>query len=556
MNEKSNSMFLSYGADYYTEDFPLQQILRYSGLKYNSELGRLGKYVSTEFLEALDFIDHYGKPYLEYWNSLGERIDHVRISPEHRRILDELFSYGIVRKVITGEESWLYHFISGYIISDSGIFCTVTLTMQTAYALNKFGDGAVREKYLPRYLSREKPWMGATFYTELQGGSDLGSNTTKAELVDGKWHINGPDKYFASNAGLADGAIVTAKPVPVKSGAKGISIFFVPACLDDGVHNYRIRRLKNKIGTIAVPTGEVEMENSVGFLLGKPAEGIYGAMDILMISRLDNAFAALGISRKALWEAFLYASSRKSFGSNIIEHPLLRRDFLEMEADLEGSTILSVKAAEAFNRSANDHFPYSEEYHYARILTHISKNITASLSDRITRYSMEIFGGIGFLEEFPIAKFHRDAIVTPIWEGTSNIQALEMYETIVKKNSDRKLLETIRKLVNGFSKEIGVSKTLLSRAGDIEKRLKELAAMGNDAQYYLKNLLDEFGHLFSSSLLFDLHVHSPEEDRERTGIMAEIYYIRNVSHGEIPVELLNSARPLEWMFNSRRISGN
>ena len=551
MNEKSNSLFLSFGTDYYTEDFPLQQILKYSGLRYNSKLSKLGKYVSTEFLEALDFIDHYGKPYLEYWNTLGERIDHVRISPEHRRILDVLFSYGIVRNVITGDEDWLYHFLSGYIISDSGIFCTVTLTMQTAYALNKFGDNIVREKYLSRYLSEEKPWMGATFYTELQGGSDLGSNTTKAELVDGEWFINGPDKYFASNAGLADGAIVTAKPVPEKPGAKGISIFFVPACLDNGVHNYRIRRLKNKIGTVAVPTGEVEMEDSVGFLLGKPAEGIYGAMDILMISRLDNAFAALGISRKALWEAFLYANSRKSFGSNIIEHPLLRRDFLEMEADLEGSTILSVKAAEAFNRSANDHFPYSEEYHYARILTHISKNMTANLSDRITRYSMEIFGGIGFLEEFPIAKFHRDAIVTPIWEGTSNIQALEMYETIVKKKSDRKLLETMRKLVNGFSKEIGVSMKLLSRTDDLEKRIKELAAMGDDAQYYLKNLLDELGHLFSSALLFDLHVHSTEEDRERTRIIAEIYYIRNISHGEIPVELLNSAKPLEWMINSR-----
>ncbi|EQD30792.1 acyl-CoA dehydrogenase domain-containing protein, partial [mine drainage metagenome] len=132
-------------------------------------------------------------------------------------------------------------------------------TAQTAYALQKYADSGTKDRFLSKYLDPDDPWYGATYYTEIQGGSDLGSNRASASFQDGKWTISSDDKYFASNAGLADGAIITARPDGSESGVKGLSIFFVPARNSRGELNYNVRRLKDKLGTISVPTGEVEM---------------------------------------------------------------------------------------------------------------------------------------------------------------------------------------------------------------------------------------------------------------------------------------------------------
>ena len=545
MRNDFGKLFLSKGVNYFTGDLPLSRILNFLGFNGDQDMKDLGSFVSEHMIESADFIDHSARPRLYTWGITGERIDYVRVSPDHEYILAKLLKLGSVRKSASGKFPWMYHFVSGYLISDSGLFCTITLTAQTAYALGKYGDSSVRDKYLPGYISAEKPWLGATFYSETQGGSDLGSNNTTAELSSNRWTLNGTDKYFASDAGLADGAIVTAKFRP-GYGVRNIALFFVPALKEDGTLNYSIRRLKDKLGTVAVPTGEVEFHNSEAYLLGDSARGIYYGMEVLTISRIDDAIAATGIARKSLWEAYLYANTRVAFGKTIIDHPLLARDFLEMESELEASLYLSLYAASRFSSTCSDLPPYSDEYHYARLLSHISKNMASSAASDITRYSMEVFGGNGFLEEFPVAKFHRDALVTSIWEGTSNIQALDMIEVMKKKDAHSFLFRDMKNLVSGIDNR-KVQENLNLIMDETEKNVVRIIGSGN-VEVQAKDLLKILGEMASMVIMYAAGCsRNPGEDESSLN-MADLYMHRHFSIESGPVlDLLTDTGPLRWM---------
>ena len=353
MQNRFSEIFLSHGINYYTADKPLQEALNYLGINEKYNLHDLGLYVSSNMIESLDFIDHFAKPVFQTWNLMGERIDYVRISPDHAKVLQELQDFEVIRSISGNPSDLMHHFLSGYLISDSGIFCTLTLTAQTAYIVQKYANSELKDRFLGRFYREENPWYGATYYTEVQGGSDIGANRTVASEENEKILLTGQDKYFASNSGIADAALVTGRFKDSPTGAKGISLFFVPSHLEDGTPNYSIRRLKNKLGTTAVPTGEVEFNGSVAFQIGDRRNGIYLAMEALVISRIDDAIAAVGIARKALWEAFLFTQKRVAFGKRLIEHPLMKRDLVELETSLESALILSLVAADAFNKVTN-----------------------------------------------------------------------------------------------------------------------------------------------------------------------------------------------------------
>lgn len=496
MKNLFSSLFLSKGLNYFSQDRPLLELLNHFQIPVPKGLPELGSYVSEELIETLDFIDHSAKPSLRMWGVMGDRIDYVRLSPDHVRALSKLQDFNVIRSMDSKRLSLLHHFLSGYVISDSGIFCTMTLTAQTAYALQKYGSPALKEEFLHRFYDVEDQWYGATFYSETQGGSDLGANNTTASLNGSEILLKGADKYFASDAGIADGALVTAKFENARPGAKGLSLFFVPAYLPDGSRNYSIRRLKDKLGTTAVPTGEVEFDNSRAFLVGNQEDGIYLAMEILVISRIDDAIAALGIARKALWEAYLYANKRESFGKRLIEHPLMIRDFMEKEIELQAALALTILAAREFDSVVDIKPPYNEQYQLARMLGNMAKSIAADTSSEITRYALEMMGGIGFFEEYPMAKFHRDALVTSIWEGTSNIQALEILEVLLKKNGVKLIEEYLRQMVESLkdpAKENSYSEILEKTFSEIREKFN-----GGNPEFYSKEIMNRLGVLVAS----------------------------------------------------------
>jgi acyl-CoA dehydrogenase len=370
--------------------------------------------------------------------------------------------------------------------------------------------------------------FGATWFTEIQGGSDLGANATVARESNGLWRLNGY-KYFASGAGLADVALVTARTPGSPPGAKGLSLFAVPRVRRDGSLNFYVRRLKAKSGTIAVPTGEVELVDSEGYLVGEAGKGIYYALESLMVSRLANSHGALGIARKAYLEAALYTAHRRAFGRRLVEHRLVRRDLLEAESLIEAGLVLAHEATEIFQRSSRDTPPYTPAYHYARLLTHIAKNVTAEIALRVTATSMELLGGLGFLTEYPVERWHREALITPIWEGTSNIQALDMLEVMAKKGAHKTLVEEMR----GRAKETMNVDTSRKALTAIETTIEEMLVKQPEiVEYEAKDLLRKLGYAISAILLENVATRLWEK---RYHMIAEIILERELLGRPIPL---------------------
>lgn len=498
---------MAYGLNHYTLDKPLIDTLRYY-LGRKPGLEDLGSYAGKEVYEIAYRVDRVNPPVHIMWSIRGDRSDVSWLDPSERAVVrDLMLRFGVNKYPFTGG-SWHEHYAALNLIGDPGLACILTITIQTAYALRKYGSEPVRGYYENLAGLREPLMLGATWFTEIQGGSDLGANTTTAEPRGDKWVLNGY-KYFASGAGLADIALVTARPPGAPRGAKGLALFAVPRLRGDGSLNYYVRRLKEKSGTVLVPTGEVELVDSEAYLIGETSKGIYYTLEDLMVSRLANSAGAIGVSRKAYLEAYLYATHRRAFGKRIIEHQLVKRDLLEMEVLIEESLALTHKAIDLFEKASSDTPPYTSGYHYARLMTHIVKNLTASAAARVTQLAMELFGGVGFLSEFVVEKWHREALITPIWEGTSNIQALDMLEAIWRKRAHEPFLEDMKSLANeAYDK--GLAQNAVKA---IEETLAELATLSPaQAEYRAKYVLEDLGHA-AAVVVLEAQAESLSEER-------------------------------------------
>lgn len=427
----------AYGRDHFRMDPDLEVVLKWSlGAEpdWNEALHAIGVIGGGRAYQVAAHVDREANPRLVMHDLDGRRVDRVELCPEHAALLADLAH--INRPPYVGR-SWQEHFAYGYLIADPGIYCSLIVTNQTIYALHKYAPEL--QRWIEPILSGEL-W-GATWMTETQGGSDLGANETIAERHGDAWRLQGTEKYFASNAGLADAALVTARPEGAQQGPKGLALFLVPRLDRDGELNYLIRRLKEKSATRAVPTAEVELHGSEAFLIGEADQGIYYTLETLTVSRLANAVGAVGLARKAQFEAVLRSSQREAFGSALNEHALMQQDLTDIAVRTTGSLALAFHGIKLFNEAWDATPPYTAEYHYARFFSHLLKNRTAEHAAYVTQLAMEIFGGLGFMDETPLPRLHREALVTAIWEGTSNIQALDMLEVMQKKGAHEMFLD-------------------------------------------------------------------------------------------------------------------
>lgn len=428
----------AYGTNHFDRDPDLAAVLgRFwrDFAAHRDELRRFGQFAGEDVYEAVYHVDHDAAPVLVTHDLDGKRVDRARLSPAERVVLKA--AAHINRPPYDGG-SWHHHYALGYLLGDPGLYCVLTITGQTVYAIHK---------YAPAFASWKEEMLegrafGATWMTEIQGGSDLGANVTVARREGETWRLAG-EKYFASGAGLADYAVVTARPQGAGAGAKGLALFLVPRLNSSGSLNFTVRRLKDKSATRAVPTGEVDLNGSEAHLLGREEEGVYLTLEVLNVSRLANAVGAMATAKKAHLEVLERVRRRTAFGRTLRDHPLIRRDLTDLAVRAAGGLALTFRAVEQFDRVWRERRPYSPAYHYARFLIHLAKNRTAEHAAAMTSLAMELFGGLGFLEEYAVARWHREALITPIWEGPSNIQALDFLESIQKHHAHESFLADV-----------------------------------------------------------------------------------------------------------------
>ena len=476
--------------------------------EHRGEFEDFGALVGSEVYEVADYVDNHAAPVLVMHDLDGHRVDRARLCPAHADLLKHL---AFINRPPYEGGSWHHHFALAFLLADPGFYCSLIVTNQTAYALHKY---APEHAEIIQQLLSGDAW-GATWMTETQGGSDLGANTTTAIQSDHSWLLNGENKYFASNAGLADYALVTARPESAQPGPKGLALFLMPRERPDGSLNYHVRRYKDKIGTRAVPTGEVECHDSQAYMVGDRGKGIYYTLETLTVSRLANAIGSMGLARKAHLEALYRVRTRQAFNLPLVDHPLVRRDLTDIAVRTAAGLCLAFHAVELFDHAWTEVPPYSLVYHYARFFSHLAKNRTADHATRVTLLAMELFGGLGFLEEYAVARLHREALVAPIWEGTSNIQALDMLEVMQKKAAHESFLDEFIPML-----ERAGTPEAKAALGSLEQTLQDIVQQNlGEVQWYGKDHLNMFADIAQTGLLYAL----AETNGERYAMLASLY---------------------------------
>jgi acyl-CoA dehydrogenase len=333
-----------------------------------------------------------------------------------------------------------------YVQAEFGVCCPLSMTDALIRTIRKFADPALVARYLPALTSQDMDTLiqGAMFMTEQHAGSDVGFISTKAIKQGGQWALYG-DKWFCSNAD-AGLALVLARPEDSPAGTAGLSLFLLPRTLPDGSANrYSIQRLKEKLGTRGMPSGEIRLEGALAYLVGDAQQGFKQMADMINMSRLSNGMRAAGMMRRALTEALFVARNREAFGKKLIELPLMRRQLLKLMLPAEAArSVLFFTAKELEKSDAGD----EEARRRVRLMTPLIKFRACRDARKVTGDAMEVRGGVGYTEEWSDPRLVRDAHLGSIWEGTSNIVALDVLRAIRREHCLEALLPVLNERID------------------------------------------------------------------------------------------------------------
>ncbi len=479
--------------NFYKEDLNLQMILR----KYfkedfftwaNRELEEFGELCANEIDQRAIHTDREGQPRLIKYDAYGNDISHVWVNEGYKQTVKDTYNRGIVSYIhkpipeLGIKGNYIYSYAQGYLLSqtEAGFYCPVTLSMAATFLVERYADEALKEKYLPHLLSTGETelYEGATFLTERQGGSDVGANVVKAVKEGDYYRIYG-EKYFASNAGQCGITTILARIEGAPSGSKGLSLFLVPWKNDDGTKNgFTIRRLKDKLGVRAVPSGEVEFNGAKAFLIGDPSRGINYMMEALNLSRICNAVASVGIMRRAYVEAREYSENRLAFGQLLTNFPMIKETLAKLATIQEVQTSAVFNLVALYDRVVGNENGTTEEQTLVRLLIAILKMRTAEEAIHFSHEAIEMHGGNGYIEDFVTPRLLRDAQVLTVWEGTANILGLEILRLFNKMNGYQIFKSYIEE------KLIDTPQTLIDESGIIKKKLEEL----NEIVHYTSTL--------------------------------------------------------------------
>jgi alkylation response protein AidB-like acyl-CoA dehydrogenase len=448
---------------------------------------RLGELAGGS-LDELALTADKNPPVLHHRRRNGENAQWIEKHPAYRELEETAFAdYGLAamshRGGVLGWSEKMpptvkYALTYLYVQAEFGVCCPLSMTDATARTLSKFGDAGLVGRYMPGLISQDLDALtqGAMFMTEQGAGSDVGATLTRAVSKGTHWLLYG-DKWFCSNAD-AGVALVLARPEGAPGGTKGLSLFLLPRLLQNGSpNNYRIVRLKEKLGTRDMPSGEITLEGATAYMVGDAQRGFVQMADMINMSRLSNGMRAAGMMRRALTEALFISRGRTAFGKTLIELPLMRRQLLKLMVPTEAArSIMLYTAAELAKADAGD----EEARKRVRILTPLLKFRACRDARRVTADAMEVRGGAGYIEEWSDARLVRDAHLGSIWEGTSNIVAQDVLRAVKREGALEALRPALDAMIASIEHEQlrDALKNSISRACDFTS---ECASSGDTA---------------------------------------------------------------------------
>jgi acyl-CoA dehydrogenase len=395
-------------------------------------LDRLGHLAGGHLDECARLADRH-VPVLHQRDRFGRDVQWIEYHPAYRELERAAFGeFGIhamsLRKGILGWPD-KYPVVAKHAFTflfnqaEFGLGCPINVTDGCAKLLANFGSEALKEKYLDglTQTNMDQLTQGGQFMTEKEGGSDVGTLTTAAVAEGDHWRLTG-EKWFCSNAD-AKVVMLLARPEGAGPGTRGVGLFLMPRTLDDGSPNhYRIVRLKDKLGTRSMASGEIKLEGAIAYAVGNLDRGFVQMAEMVNSSRLSNGVKSTALMRRAWHDAMTVARNRVVFGSRIIDLPLARRQLMKITLATEQALSMSFLTADALDRAEAGS---QDAALLLRILTPTLKFRATRDARKVCGDAMEMRGGIGYIEEFATARLLRDAHLGSIWEGTGNIVAID-----------------------------------------------------------------------------------------------------------------------------------
>ena len=426
----------------------------------------------------------------------GRRVDLVEYHESYHRLMSMALTAGLHSGPWTAPKAGAHVARAAHVYLqaqvDAGHGCPVTMTFAAVPALSL--EPSLAREWLPRVLvnaydPRNVPYsqkaaltigMGMT---EKQGGSDVRANTTRAvprgsdggaeyELVGHKWFTSAP---------MCDAFLMLAQ------APRGLTCFLVPRWRPDGRKNgIELMRLKPKMGNVSNASSEVELVDAFAWRVGDEGRGVRTIIEMVAMTRFDCMLGSAASQRQGVAQAIHHATHRSAFGEKLIHQPLMRNVLADLQLEVEGSLALALRMAQALDRPDDD-----SERRLLRVGLPVGKYWICKRSPMHAYESMECLGGNGVIEEFITARLYRDAPINAIWEGSGNIQALDVLRALAKTPDVRDAwLATL-------DQGLGANATLDAAA----ERLKADLASTEEAEYRARRLVDQMALTMQASLL-------------------------------------------------------
>lgn len=415
-------------------DTPLREAVQREGGGWIEEQARefgalLGR---AETLRLGDLANRH-TPELHTHDRFGHRADVVEFHPAWHELMRLGISHGTHSIPWTSDKAGAHAGRAALTMLrhqvDEGHGCPITMTFAVIPSLRIQPE--IAAEWEPRVLSNEydsrftpaSEKRGVLFgmaMTERQGGSDVRANTTRARAINKRgpgraYEITG-HKWFCS-APMCDAFLVLAQT------EVGLSCFLLPRWKPDGTRNaFHIQRLKDKLGNKSNASSEVEFHGAWAQLIGEEGRGVANIMEMVRHTRLDCALGSAATMRRAVAEALHHTSQRYAFGERLISQPLMKNVLADLCLESEAATALAIRLARSFDEAPRNEM----QKHFSRIATAIGKFMVTKRAIAVVAEAMECLGGGGYVEESPLPRLYRDIPVNSIWEGSGNVQCLDV----------------------------------------------------------------------------------------------------------------------------------
>ncbi|MEO6999743.1 MAG: acyl-CoA dehydrogenase family protein [Terracoccus sp.] len=526
------------GRDLLADDPALVEALRRCDGEPSDGLLELGRLAGSAAAQEQGRLADTHPPVLHAFDARGDRVDEVEFHPAWHWLLAHSVGAGLTAGPWTAPKGTGAHVrrAAGFMLwsrVEAGHLCPVSMTYAAGSALRHDTTLSARwlqplasRDYDPRLLpvAQKRGALAGMGMTEKQGGSDVRANLTRAvpaaagPLPGQAYRLTG-HKWFCS-APMSDVFLVLAQAVG------GLTCFVVPRVLDDGTRNpFALQRLKDKLGNRSNASSEVEFDGTWGSRLGDEGRGVRTIIDMVGATRLDCVLGSTATMRDAVSRAVHHARNRSAFGALLVDQPLMGNVLADLALEAEAATVLAMRLAQAFDRGETD---------LARLGVALGKFWVCKRTAPMVAEALECLGGNGYVEENGLARLYREAPLNSIWEGSGNVNALDVIRALSREPAALEALTAELHRVRGRSNELdGFTDSALQQA-------RSLDPTSPSASFEARRTVETLAIALQGALLVE---HSPSAVADAF-VAARVVGDHGHTFGTLPADLASAASEL------------